>query len=235
VQSLDLNALTRLTIGPAIVATLYSEVVFEEFTEAKQPNESTSITITMPSSTSEDDLLIAAVALDGQLNGLASPAGWNFLDLEESPGGRSHFGVWWKIATAAEEGSYAFTWNFNQQAYGWIMRFTGHDPASPIHQFAVSGGNSQTPISPSVTTTIGHTMILRLVGLDNDHITVDDPGLGGHTTITMDRSDSGANSASGGAAYVFQLSDGDSGTADFMLTKNKEYRTVTIAIAPDPY
>ncbi len=234
VQSLDLNALTRLTIAPAIVATL-PEVVFEEFTEAKIASSDTSLTITVPSSTSDGDLLIAAMVLDGPLNGLASPAGWNFLDLEESPAGKSHFGVWWKIATAAEGSSYTFTWNSEENAYGWIMRFTGHDPASPIHQFAVNGGNSQTPISPAVTTTIGHTMILRLVGLNHNHITIDDPGLGGHTTITMDQSDTGTDSASGGAAYVLQLSDGDSGTADCSLTRNEAYRTVTIAIAPDPY
>ena len=143
--------------------------------------------------------------------------------------------MWWKIATAAEASSYTFTWNSDESAYGWIMRFTGHDPASPIHQFAVSGDVSETPISPAVTTTIGYTMILRLVGFDHNHITVDVPGPIGHTAITMDQSDTGPGSASGGAAYVLQSAAGDSGTANFALTRYEAYRTVTIAIAPDPY
>jgi Tfp pilus assembly protein PilV len=236
VQSLDLAALTRMSIGPQVVATL-PEVVFEEFTEAKLSAKALSLTIDVPSSTSEGDLLIVAMALDGPLNGLAAPAGggWNLLDLEESPGVKSHFGVWWKIATAAEASSYTFTWNSEENAYGWMMRFTDHDPASPIHQYAVGGGSSDTPISPAVTTTIGYTMILRIIGLNLNHITVDVPGLGGHTTITMDQSDTSNGSASGGAAYVLQSADGDSGTANFVLTKSAAYRTVTIAIAPDPY
>lgn len=234
VQSLDLAALTRLTIGPKVVATV-PEVVFEEFTEAKQPNDSTSLTIIAPPGTSEGDLLIAAMALDGGLDGLAAPAGWNILNLDEGPVGEMHFGVWWKIATAAEASSYTLTWNPNEQAYGWIMRFTGHDPTTPIHQFAVSGGKSDTPTTPSVNTTISYTMILRIGGFDDKDIPVDNSGLSGHATITMDESNSGNESTSGGAAYVLQPSAGVSGTADFKLKKSEEYRTVTIAIAPDPY
>ena len=194
-----------------------------------------SITIGLPPGTSVSDLLIAAVSLDGPLDGLAAPAGWNLLDLQQSPGSKSHFGAWWKIATLAEASSHTFDWNSDEHAYGWIMRFTGHDPASPIHQFSVGGGDSITPLSPAVTTTIGYTMILRLIGLNHDHIIVDIPGTSGHTTVTMDQSGGGAGSASGGAAYVLQSSDGGSGTANFTLTKNEAYRTVTIAIAPDPY
>lgn len=234
VQSLDLTALTRLMIAPEIVAALY-KVVFEEFTEVKLSSDNTSLTIAVPPGTSEGDLLIAAMAVDGQRDNLAAPAGWTGPISEESPVSKSHFGVWWKIATAAEGSSYTFTWGSNEQAYGWIMRFTGHDPATPIHQFVVGGGTSQTPISPVVTTTISDTMILRLGGFDDDDITVDDSGISGHTTITMDKSGSSASSASGGAAYVLQPSVGVSETANFTLTAREEYRTVTIAIAPDPY
>jgi hypothetical protein len=147
-----------------------------------------------------------------------------------------HFGVWWKIATAAEASSYTFTWNRGEQAYGWIMRFTGHDPASPIHKFAVGEGYSSWALTaPAVTTTIGYTMILRLVGIDNNNVYVDSSEMIGYTTITMDGSGNGKATASGGAAYVLQSSDGDSGTADFEIKQDEEYRTVTIAIAPDPY
>jgi hypothetical protein len=234
VQSLDLAALTRLTIGPDVVATL-PEVVFEEFTEARQPTDSTTLTINTPSGTSEGDLLIAALAIDGPLEGVVAPAGWNLLDMEQDPAGEVHFGVWWKIATDSEGSAYAFTWISNEQAYGWIMRFTGHDPASPIHQFAVGGGNSSTPTSPSVATTIGYTMILRLVGVDQGDIAVDNTGLVDHTTITMDRSSLGIGSVSGGAGYVLQSHTAASGTTEFKPLNQEEYRSVTIAIAPDPY
>jgi Tfp pilus assembly protein FimT len=236
VQSLNFTALTRLLIAPVIESTPINAVVFEEFTETKGNNPASSVTVAAPPGLSPGDLLIGAVSFDGPEYPVTAPAGWNVIDFGNTAN-RMHFGVWWKIADVAEPGSYTFNWNVNQeeQVYAWIMRFTGHDPGNPIHQFAVGSGSSDTPTTPSVTTTVDNAMILRLGGFDDDDITVDDTGISGHATITMDRSNTGAvNTTSGGAAYVLQPTAGDSGTADFALTSSEEYRTVTIAIAPNP-
>jgi prepilin-type N-terminal cleavage/methylation domain-containing protein len=229
VQSFDLTALTRALIAPE-VATLLIDVVFEEFTEAKLSSNDSSLDIPVPSGTNVGDLLIAMVALDGSLDGLTAPADWNQLVLE-SQSGRMHLGVWWKIATGSEGATYTFTWDSSEQAYGSVMRFTGHDPSSPIDQYEFDSGSSTAPTVPEVTTSVNNTMILRLGGFDDDDVSIDDPGMTGHTTITMDGSNTGSNTASGGAAYAFQSSAGDSGTASFALTGSEEYVTVTIAIA----
>ena len=76
-------------------------------------------------------------------------------------------------------------------------------------------------------------MILRIGGFDDDDINVDDAGLLGHTDITMDKSSPGTGTCSGGAGYVQQPAIGNSGTSSFSLTGWEQYRTVTIAIAPD--
>lgn len=236
VQSLNFTALTRLLIAPVIESTPISAVVFEEFTETKCSTPASSVTIAAPPGLSPGDLLIGAVTFDGPEYPVTAPAGWNLIDYGNNAN-RMHFGVWWKIADVTEPGSYTFTWDSShaEEVYAWIMRFTGHDPADPIHQFAVGSGGSNSPTSPSVTTTVDNCMILRLGGFDDDDITVDDTGISGHTTMTMDRSSTGAvNTTSGGAAYVLQPAAGDSGTADFALTNTEEYRTVTIAIAPNP-
>jgi hypothetical protein len=75
-------------------------------------------------------------------------------------------------------------------------------------------------------------MIVRIGGFRRDYITVDNPGLAGHTGITMDRSNTGSNTCSGGAGYKQQAAIGDTGTVNFTLTSAADYRTVTIAIAP---
>ena len=49
----------------------------------------------------------------------------------------------------------------------------------------------------------------------------------------MDKSNSGSGTCSGGAGFVQQPAIGDSGTSTFSLSANEQYRTVTIAIAPD--
>jgi hypothetical protein len=90
--------------------------------------------------------------------------------------------------------------------------------------------------TPSVTTTVINTLILRLGGFDEDDVTVDDTGLSDHMTITMDMSRYSSSAASGGAGYTHQLETGNTGSEHFELRDNlkEQYRTVTLAIAPVP-
>lgn len=147
----------------------------------------------------EGDLLIAAVATDGDTSSsLAPPVGenWNEIDVNDYSNAVT-LGVWWKLAEDPESTSHEFTWSGGQQAYGWMMHFTGHNADSPINCYSAGGATSSTPTSPGVTTTVNNCLILRLGAFDNDNITEGDTGLAGHTTITM--TDSG-----GGDVILFQ-------------------------------
>ncbi|MCP4259470.1 MAG: hypothetical protein GY774_18475 [Planctomycetes bacterium] len=208
-------------------------IIYEEFTEKKLAAGGTSLTIDTPTGTSEDDLLIAAVVTESDTSGSLAPPGgegWIEIDIGQQDG-RVTLGVWGKLAQASESSTHQFTWGANKQAYGWIMRFTGHLLVSTIDVTAATGGKSTTPESPSVTTTVDNAMIVRIGGFKDGDITVDAPGLSGHTAITMDYNKSGGK-CSGGAGYKIQTVFGSSGTSNFSLTKSKEYRAVTIAIAP---
>jgi prepilin-type N-terminal cleavage/methylation domain-containing protein len=212
------------------------EVVFEEFTEAIVGSNANSITISTPPGVSAGDLLIAAVVADGNLSSqLIPPAGggWTEIDLSQQTGAVT-LGIWWKLADNPESSSHQFSWGgVAEQAYGWIMRFTGHNPGSPINASAVAGGSSGAPECPAVTTTVTNSLILRMGGFDDDDITIDSPGLGSCTAITMDKSNSGSGTCSGGAGYLKQSAAGSSGTVSFSLTASEQYRTATVAIAPD--
>lgn len=225
VQNLNLSYLER--------SDLLARVIFEQFTEAKRGLPSTAVTVSTPSDTTSGDLLIAAVCTHGQTKEeMSAPADWTRITVDTH-----HYvtlGVWWKLATSSEPSGYQFTWDSDdEQAYTWIMRFTGHDPQAPIQAWTTLKENKKSPRSPSVATTVDDVMILRLGGFDRDSITVDDPGLPGHTAITMDRSGIGKDACSGGAGFVIQPMAGDSGTSNFALTKKRDAMMVTIAIAPD--
>jgi len=205
---------------------------YEEFTEEKVSTDNTKITIDTPAGASEDDLLIAAVVTEEDTSGSLAPPGgegWTEIDIDDQ-GGKVTLGVWWKLAAASESPSHEFIWSGGKKAYGWMMRFTGHDTTSTIDATAAGGGKSETPESPAVTTTVANAVILRIGGFKGKDITVDAPGLSGHTAITMDQSDK----CSGGAGYKIQSAIGSSGTSNFALKRSKEYRVVTIAIAPAP-
>jgi hypothetical protein len=138
----------------------------------------------------EGDLLIAAVATDGDTSSsLAPPAGqgWTKIDATDYSG-QVTLGAWWKLAEASEPATHQFTWSGDEQAYGWMMRFTGHDPAEPIDTWSAGGESGSAPTSPEVTTTVDNCMILRLGAFDDDNITENEPGLSGHSVITMDKS-----------------------------------------------
>lgn len=210
-----------------------SGVVFEEFTEDRLTSNGTSLTIATPAGVAEGDLLVAAVATDGPPSiTLTGPAGWTRIGAMESSSSVS-LAVWWKLAAASESSNHEFTWDGGERAYGWIMRFTGHNASDPINAVAMEVGSSSSPVSPEVTSTVANAMILRLGGFDDDDVTIDDPGLPGHTAITMDENDSGAGTCSGGAGYVNQAAAGASGTSNFALTASEQYVTITIAIAPE--
>ena len=67
---------------------------------------------------------------------------------------------------------------------------------------------------------------------DRDGILIDNAGMLAHTTITMDRSNTGFASASGGAAYTSLGTLGAAAPANFTLTAIVNYATMTLAIAP---
>jgi len=177
-------------LDPTEIAALDTTLRFQEFTEARAETDTTSIVLATPASTSAGNLLIIAVATDGDTSAsLAPPAGEGWTEVfrnEES--GEVTIGVWWKLADASESASHEFTWSGSQQAYAWMMRFTGHDPADPLHDYSADGETDQNPTSAPVTTTVDNCLILRLGAFDDRDITVDSPGLTNHTAITMDGS-----------------------------------------------
>lgn len=237
--------LQRTMAGSAPVPTPYDindwgmrwggGVTFEGFTEVKEAAGAASVSLAVPAGTSAGDLLIAAFAIDGGPTPAADPA-WNVISFTNNAS-EVQLAVWWKIASASEPSSYDFTFSTADQMYGWMMRFTGHNPSSPIDSYAVFGVGepiSTYPTSPEVTTTVDGCMILRLGGFDGGSINVDDAGIANHTTISMDSNTTGTSGVtSGGAAHTYQGSAGASGTANFTLTSSEEYVSVTIAIAPE--
>lgn len=248
VENCDFEFLERSLTGSAALPAPYDDQdwgtrwvsgpVFQGFTEVKQGDGSpTSIGIPTPSSTESGDLLIAALVVDKDNAGLSPPSGEGWTQIANMTHDETHltFGVWWKIADASEPATHDFSKPSNQHGYGWIMRFTGHDPVNPINDSSsqMTESRSSSPPSPAVTTTVDEALILRLGGFDDDDVSVDDPGLSDHTAITMDETDSGKGTSSGGAGYVLQTTAGDSGSSNFSLNNSEEWITVTIAIAPE--
>jgi len=184
------------------IAQLANTLRYQGFNENKTTFDSVSLAIGIPTGTSAGDLLIAAVATDGDTSGsiTTAAAGWTQVAPPgASTSGAATLGAWYKIAGTSESAP-IFNWAAGnpQQAYGWIMQFRGNDtnPATVINNSTPGQSSGTAPTSPAVNTTVNNCIILRLGAFDNNNITVGDPGLHyppiEHTAITMNQSGGGS-------------------------------------------
>jgi len=203
---------------------------YQSFTEAKVAVDGLQITVNKPSGVVETDLMIAVIVTDGSAGTLTAPDGWTLFQ-GASFTGVSTFGFY-KVAGTSEDTNYTFNWSTTQEAYGFIMRVTGHDTSSPIHISGLDSATSATPLCPSSTTTVYDCLILRIFGASDDDIIIDSGYPSGTTGITVDKSNTGTSSCSGGAAYETQAATGATGTAWFALTGSEEWMAITLAIQP---
>ncbi|MHC4626165.1 MAG: hypothetical protein ACYTDV_04210, partial [Planctomycetota bacterium] len=74
--------------------------------------------------------------------------------------------------------------------------------------------------------------ILRIGGFDDNDIDLDVSGLAEHVTITVDQSNTGTETCSGGAGYQHQAIPGMTDHTDFALTDSEDFVTLTVAITP---
>jgi hypothetical protein len=209
-------------------------VMYHGVSTATAPGSVNAIAIGTPPGTVMGDLLIAVVATDGDAHSQPAAPGWTKI-YRESEGAAVSIGAWWKLAASGEPASTQFQWGGGaQQAYAWMMRFSGHDPGNPIADKASKGGSSSNPECPDVNVAIAGTLVLRLGAFDGTDITPGQPGLPDHAAITMGASGAASGAVSGGAGWMVRMSAVDSGKSKFNLTASEQFRTITVAIGPAP-
>lgn len=121
-----------------------------------------SLSITKPAGTTTNDVMLAQISIIGN-SGVAinAPAGWTLIN-RRTNGTTISQAIYYKVATAAEPASYAWTFS-KRRCAGGIISYRGVDvSASPID---VSGGQTNASsifvVAPTVTTTVNNA---RLVG-----------------------------------------------------------------------
>ena len=190
----------------------------------------TTMVVTKPTDTAEDDLLVGVggwyTASDPSVS---PPAGWT--EILEALRTSYHWGgAWYKVAGGSEGASYTWTTGSMTKS-GGIVRISGADTSSPINASAVSAGDGygEAGTCPTVTTTVEDCLILRVLVvnyLDPDDVTPPS----GFTTVF------GAGSNGAAPAVIVASNEqqhiGATGTADFTWSSAKVYKAYTIAIAP---
>ncbi len=203
---------------------------FESYSEASSSGNVGSLDVPIPTGTVEDDLLLAVFTHDSTSGTLSSPSGWTDLIPSTSTGGSTLL-ISYKIATASESSSYTFSSTDTDQLAVGIARFSGVDTSNPIDcQSNTNTGNSNAPQALACTTTISDTLVVRMMGADDDDYSTPGNYPPGHTGIFTVQSTGSFGEAHCAMAYVIQTSIGSTGTADFSMTANEQWGTLTVAL-----
>ncbi len=124
---------------------------------------STSPSCSAPAGIVAGELLLAYVNFDGLSADITGgPAGWTKLGGLDPSDVRVGHEIWWKEATGAEPGSYAWSQSASRRTAIGILRISGWDNTGTL-KIAVDSAvqaSTTTPFSPSITTDIADSLVL---------------------------------------------------------------------------
>jgi len=193
----------------------------------------TTCSIDKPSGVQSGDLLVVLCTTDGTGSGLIGPSGFTILH-SESQNNEQTTASWWKEAGGSEPGSYSVSWSGNERYVGSCIRISGADTDDPVDVSDSNLGSSGTVTSPSVTTTVDNTLILRFHGMDDDDEGNDYSGDNPYGTIELYAYGSlGSSECSGACSYENQTSVGSTGTAAWTFSNSEGWAAFTVAIKPE--
>ena len=158
------------------------------------------LTITKPTNTTTNDVLVATVSGAGT-NTITAPSGWTLLASTASPGNTMRTLTYYKVATSSEGTSYAFTSSAARNMTGGIIALRGANPAHPIDAVGTATGASGSAVAPSVTTTSANDWVITSASAARN--TTFTPASG-----TTERYDRAGTSTSNNAATAAQSTAG---------------------------
>ena len=120
------------------------------------------LTITKPSGTATNDVLVASIAVTPSTATITPPSGWTLVRRMNNAGPTSNsLAVYYKAAAAGEPASYAWGLSGSSFTVGGIQGFTGIDTASPLDiENGQSTPSGTTHATPSITTSVGNSMLV---------------------------------------------------------------------------
>jgi len=206
------------------------------------------LTISKPSGVAIGDLLLAAIAVDGDKT-VTAPTNsnpWMLFNEGSSNGGNNDgtsLAIFYKIADASDvsASSYTFTASANAQMAGAILRYSNVDTSDPINSvFGVANApaESNMPTAPDVTSPINLPKVLRIFAADDDELPVTHPS--GHNDIVELESRTGQGNSFpdrvtlGIAEKNTQQGIGSTGDGKFTISGSEQWRAITILINPAP-
>ena len=191
------------------------------------------LTISKPTGTLMNDVMIAAIGVSGTNPTITAPAGWTLVRrLTNTAGTDNSLAIFRKTAGASEATTYTWTIGTNTGATGGIMSFSGVDLEDSIDvengQTTASGTTHQ---APSVTTTAGNETIVTVHTFSSARTWL--PPTGMTEVVDVQSQGASANGQSLEMNYVAQAGIAATGTKTATSNTSADTgNTETIALRP---
>ena len=208
-------------------------IVIEGSVDSGPVGNVTDFVMDVPTGVADNEYLVAMFGKHDDDEPTA-PSGWTkiaFIGTEDSTD--FALGAYYKKVTDAASEPSTYTWvnPTGQTFYGTMFRISGVDQSTPLDATPVTSteGNTSTPDSPSLTTTINNSLVFFLTG--NNARIVDITSAPSGTTEQSDAhgADSGAGRSSCASATLVQATAGATGAKQWTL--NASYFSVGMTFA----
>lgn len=151
----------------------FGAVAFRAISTVFKTDGGTTIVMSAHTDTEVDDLLIAYISKDDNVD-IDETGGYGDFTMlyNDIANTQSCLYIGWRIADAGDAGGTPTEYTFTSDAEDWIgviITYSGTD-ATPIHDSGLSTGDSATPTAPSVafTNLTAGSMVLQVMGIDSD-------------------------------------------------------------------
>jgi hypothetical protein len=143
-------------------------VAFRAAATATATSSPSSVTITKPTGTVDNDVMLAALSCDG--GSITPPAGWTLVQSLPSTDADQIFEVYRRVA-ASEGANYQFNLSGVFEVVSAIVTYSGNDTTTPVDTSSERAGGSdeadpQTVIATAITPSVNDCMIVFFGSVD---------------------------------------------------------------------
>jgi hypothetical protein len=127
----------------------------------------TNLVLTLPSSVSSGDIMIAVVALDGRAS-ITAPGGWTLvIDTDHVTAGRIRTAIYYRFHDGSESNP-TFTLGASKKSSGAITAYSGIDTTTPLDGVTTGSANaladgSGNIVAPTITTNTNGAIVVAVV------------------------------------------------------------------------
>jgi hypothetical protein len=204
-----------------------------------------SVTVNWPAGHLADDVALLVIETGGEGTTLTPPSGWTAItstpvtDIADATGSKLH--CWWRRATSNAEASVS-TGDSGDHQIAVMTTYRGCATTGDPFDVTTTGNKtsaSTTATVPAVTTTVGQTLIVGIIGRPNDSSSTTE--FSGYTNANLtsitERREFGSISGHGGGMVVFtgiKATAGDTGTTSATKATSTTDTYIVVALRPPP-